>query len=102
MEPNHEHSILDSANPARPAHRRRRGVEVFPYAGQTMPSLKAIPQGVWLGMSVVELLCSLCLILPVFNKSLGILAPIAAAIIVLEMLVFAACISLPVTRTAVL
>ena len=35
-------------------------------AEQTVPSLKAIPHGVWLAMSVFELLCSLGLILPAF------------------------------------
>jgi hypothetical protein len=53
---------------------------------QTVPSLKAIPHGVWQAMSVFELLCSLALILPVFNKSLGVLAPVAAACIGAEML----------------
>ena len=57
-------------------------------AGQTMPSLKAIPQGVWLGMSGVELLCVAGLILPALNKPLGILAPIAAVCVAAEMLVF--------------
>jgi DoxX-like family len=57
-------------------------------AEQTMPSLKAIPHGVWLAMSVFELLCSLALILPAFNKPLAILAPIAAACIAAEMLLF--------------
>ena len=57
-------------------------------AEQTMPSLKAIPHGVWLAMSVFELLCSLGLILPAFNKPLAILAPIAAACIAAEMLLF--------------
>ncbi|HZY05697.1 MAG TPA: DoxX family protein [Anaeromyxobacteraceae bacterium] len=56
--------------------------------GQTMPSLKAIPPGVWLAMSVVELLCSLGLVLPAFNKPLAILAPIAAACIAAEMALF--------------
>lgn len=55
---------------------------------QTVPSLNAIPHGVWLAMSVVELLCSVCLILPAFSASLGILAPIAAACIAAEMLLF--------------
>ncbi len=55
---------------------------------QTVPSLKAIPHGVWLGMSVFELLCSMCLILPAFYKPLAILAPIAAACIAAEMLLF--------------
>ena len=55
---------------------------------QTVPSLKAIPHGVWLAMSVFELLCSLCLILPAFYRPLAILAPIAAACIAVEMLLF--------------
>lgn len=59
-------------------------------AEQTMPSLKAIPQGVWLTMSVFELLASLCLVLPALYKPLGILAPIAAVYIAAEMLLFSA------------
>ncbi|HET6528360.1 MAG TPA: DoxX family protein [Balneolaceae bacterium] len=57
-------------------------------AEQTMPSLGVIPHEVWLGMGVIELLFSLALILPAFNKSLGILAPIAAVCIAAEMLLF--------------
>lgn len=57
-------------------------------AEQTMPSLKAIPHGVWLSMSVIELLCSLCLILPAFYKPLAILVPVAAILIAVEMLLF--------------
>lgn len=57
-------------------------------AEQTMPTLKAIPNGVWRTMSIIELLCSLALILPVFNKPLAILAPIAAVCIAGEMLFF--------------
>lgn len=55
---------------------------------QTVGSIKAIPHGIWLSMGVIELLCSLCLILPIFNKNLGILAPIAAIFIAFEMLLF--------------
>jgi hypothetical protein len=54
----------------------------------SVPSLKAIPHGVWRAMSVAELLCSLALILPAFSKSLGTLAPIAATFIAAEMLLF--------------
>src|SRR5262245_448535 len=57
-------------------------------AEQTMPSLKAIPRGVWLAMSVVELICAVGLFLPALNTSLAILAPIAAACIAAEMLLF--------------
>jgi hypothetical protein len=57
---------------------------------ETMPSLKAIPQGVWLAMGVFELLFSLGLILPAFYKPLAMLAPIAAVCIAGEMLLFSA------------
>jgi hypothetical protein len=53
---------------------------------QTMPSLAAIPEGVWLAMSVLELLCCLALFLPAFSKSLGKWVPVAASFIVAEML----------------
>jgi len=55
---------------------------------QTMPSLSVIPGGVWLAMSVLEILCAIALILPVLSKPLGIAAPIAAIIIAAEMLLF--------------
>jgi hypothetical protein len=57
-------------------------------AEQTMPSLGAIPNGAWLAMSVIELLCAVGLILPAFNKSSGFLAPVAAVLIAAEMLLF--------------
>lgn len=57
-------------------------------AEEAIPSLKAIPHPVWLSMSIIELGLSLCLVLPAFDKSLGILAPIAAACIAAEMLIY--------------
>lgn len=57
---------------------------------QAVPSLKALPHGVWLSLGVLELLFSLGLILPAFSKSMGILAPIAACGIAAEMLLFCA------------
>lgn len=60
----------------------------FSNSEQAVPSLNMIPNGVWMGLSVFELLCSVALILPAFNKPLGILAPIAAACIAGEMLLF--------------
>jgi hypothetical protein len=57
-------------------------------AEQTMPSLKAIPHGLWLAMSVIELLCSVGLVIPAVNRSLAILTPIAAVCIAAEMLLF--------------
>jgi hypothetical protein len=55
---------------------------------QTVPSLKAIPHGAWLALSVLELLCGLGLVLPALHKSLAILAPVAASCIAAEMLLF--------------
>ncbi len=55
---------------------------------QTVPSLSAIPHGIWQAMSVIEVLCAIGLILPVMNKSLGMLVPISALIIAAEMLIF--------------
>jgi hypothetical protein len=60
----------------------------FSNSEQAVLSLNAIPHKVWLAMSVIELLCSLGLILPAFKKSLAILAPSAALCIAAEMLIF--------------
>ncbi len=57
-------------------------------AEQTMPAFKVLPNSVWLSMSVVELLCSLALVLPLFYKPLAMLAPLAAGVIAAEMLLF--------------
>jgi len=60
----------------------------FANSEQTVPSLKALPHGIWFSLSIIELLCSAALILPAINKSWGILAPIAATFIAAEMLLF--------------
>ena len=60
----------------------------FSNSEQAVPSLRAIPHGVWLAIIVLELLCSLGLVLPAFNKRLAILAPLAAICIAAEMLLF--------------
>ena len=57
-------------------------------AERAIPSLKAIPHSVWISMCVIELILSVCLILPALNKSLGILVPIAAMCIAAEMIIF--------------
>jgi hypothetical protein len=57
---------------------------------QTVASLKAIPHRVWLALVVIEIICSVCLIIPIFNKRLARLAPIAAIVIALEMLFYCA------------
>jgi predicted membrane protein len=55
---------------------------------RAMPSLAAIPHGVWLSMVSLELLCAIAFVAPLFNKRASILAPIAAAFVVTEMLFF--------------
>ena len=60
----------------------------FSNSEQAVPSLSALPHAVWLGLSVVELLCAVALVLPMFQKSLGAWAPIAATVIAAEMLLF--------------
>lgn len=60
----------------------------FSNSEQTVPSLSAIPHAAWLTLSVVELLCALALVAPAFFKPLAILAPVAAAVIAVEMLLF--------------
>ncbi len=62
----------------------------FSHSEQTVPSLKALPHGAWLAMSVIELFCAVGLVLPAINKSFGLLAPIAAIVIAAEMLIFCA------------
>lgn len=57
-------------------------------AEQTMPSLQAIPSGIWLAMSGLELLCALCLIVPAFFRPVAVLEPVAAIVIAVEMLLF--------------
>lgn len=59
-----------------------------PEPGQAMPSLAALPGGVWVGMGVVELLIAAALVLPAVNRSLAVLAPVAALLIAAEMLLF--------------
>ncbi len=55
---------------------------------QTLPSLGAIPHGVWQSMSAFELLCAIALVAPLFDKRAAILAPVAAAFVAAEMLFF--------------
>ncbi len=57
-------------------------------AEKAIPSLKAIPHPVWISMSIIELALSVCLVLPALVGSTGILVPLAAACIAVEMLIY--------------
>lgn len=60
----------------------------FSHPAQSLPSLQALPQGAWLGLAVAEVLCSIALLVPLFLKAWGQLAPFAVLVIALEMLLF--------------
>lgn len=57
-------------------------------AALAIPSLEAIPPFVWNGLSVVEIFISLGLVVPLFYRPLGFLAPIGAGLIAAEMVLF--------------
>lgn len=69
-------------------HTLMGGVWKFSNSEQSIPSLKALPHGVWLALGVLELLFGLGLVVPALHRPLAILAPIAAACIAAEMLLF--------------
>lgn len=57
-------------------------------AAQTMPSLGAIPDNAWIALAILELFCSVGLVIPAISKRLAFLAPLAALFIAAEMLLF--------------
>jgi len=57
-------------------------------AEASVPSLAAIPHSVWLGLSVVEIVASLVLIVALFAKPLARFVPMAALFIAAEMILF--------------
>lgn len=66
-------------------HTAMGAVWKFSNSEQSVPTLKAIPHGVWLGMGGLELLAAVALVLPVLNASFGKVTPYAASFIVVEM-----------------
>ena len=55
---------------------------------ETMPSIRALPESLWIAMGVAECLAAICLILPSLYNRAAILAPMATFVIAAEMLVF--------------
>lgn len=51
-----------------------------------IPSLAAIPQGVWIVLIGFEVLCAIGLVIPALRRSLGHFVPLAALGIAVEML----------------
>ena len=60
----------------------------FSNSEQTVPSLSAIPHGVWLAISAVELACVVGLVIPLLYRPLAVLAPLAAIVIAAIMLLY--------------
>ncbi|MDD7970813.1 DoxX family protein [Roseinatronobacter alkalisoli] len=56
---------------------------------QTVPSLSALPHSVWLLLIPIELICALGLLAPAIAPAIGYVVPLAATVIVGEMLMFA-------------
>lgn len=55
---------------------------------QSVPTLSALPHGIWMGLIPLELICAVCVVLPAVVPSLGFLVPFAAIGIAAEMLLF--------------
>lgn len=60
----------------------------FSNSEQTVPSLKAIPHGLWIALAIFEILCAVGFVLPAFKKHLGKYAAWAAVGIAAEMILF--------------
>jgi len=60
----------------------------FSNSEETVPSLRALPHGIWLALSILEIICAICLIVPAIRKSLALLAPVATLCVAAEMLLF--------------
>jgi hypothetical protein len=69
-------------------HTAMGAVWKFSNSDQTVPSLRSIPQSVWLAISVFELACVVGLVIPALHKPLAILAPLAAVGIAAIMLLY--------------
>lgn len=60
----------------------------FSNSEQTVPSLALLPNAVWLGLSVPEILAALLLVVPLFVHSLRKWIPYAALFVSFEMVLF--------------
>lgn len=62
----------------------------FSNSEQSVPSLMAMPHGLWLSLIGLELVAALALVLPAIVRNIGFAVPVAAIALALEMLLFAA------------
>ncbi len=71
-------------------HTAMGAVWKFTNSEAQVPSLAAIPHGMWLGLAVLELGATALLLLPAASSRLGTFAPYAALFLVAEMLLYCA------------
>lgn len=70
------------------AHTVIGAVWKFTSPEQNVPSLSAIPHAAWLGLSTIEIVCALGLVLPGLHKPLARWVPWAAGVVAAEMALF--------------
>lgn len=58
------------------------------HSEQTVASLAALPHAVWLGLSGLEVIAAIALLLPALGRRFALAAPLGAAIVMFEMLLF--------------
>ncbi|HTA64967.1 MAG TPA: DoxX family protein [Xanthomonadaceae bacterium] len=63
-------------------------VFMFDKASADVPSFGALPQGAWMALGIVELVCAVGLIVPAALHWLPVLTAVAATVLALESLVF--------------
>lgn len=71
-------------------HTAMGAVWKFSNSEAKVPSLSAIPHGMWLGLAVLELGIAALLLLPAASTRFGAFAPYAALFLVAEMLLYSA------------
>lgn len=72
------------------AHTLMGAVWKFSTPAQSLPSLAAIPPPAWLGLSIVEIACTIALILPALGVRFAHAPVIAAFVIAAEMVLYCA------------
>lgn len=69
-------------------HTAMGAVWKFSNSEQSVPTLSRLPHAIWMGLSGLELLCAVGLVLPALLPPFGPVVPVAAACIGAEMLLF--------------
>lgn len=70
------------------AHTLMGAIWKFSNPAQNMPSLAAIPPQAWIGLSIIEMVAVVGFLAPVFGPRYGLTPPVAAGVILVEMLLF--------------